>query len=85
MIPLDRAGPIAKVALSLLVVLAFFGCIAALIGLTVRGKELLPGIKEVLLVLIGVLAGAFKDVIGYWMGSSHSSSRKTELASGRPE
>lgn len=82
MIPLDRLGPIAKLAVSVSVILAFLGCIAALFYLTIQKAEFPPGIKEVLLVLIGVLAGAFKDCVGYWLGSSHGSSRKTEIAQG---
>lgn len=73
---LDRIGPIAQVVVSLLVVSAFLGAIAALYELARQAVELPPGVKEVLLVLIGVLAGAFKDVVGYWIGSSLGSARK---------
>lgn len=78
---LDRFGPISKAIVSLLVLLAFFGIIAALIALTMRDKDFPPGIKETLLVLVGVVAGSFKDVVGYWLGGSHSSDRKTEIMS----
>ncbi len=76
---LDRMGPIAKLAVTILVILAFFGCIAALFVTALRDKDFPPGVKETLLVLVGVLAGSFKDVVGYWLGSSHGSDRKTEL------
>ena len=76
---LDKLGPAAKTAISLLVVLVFFGCIAALFFTALRDKDFPPGVKETLLVLVGVLAGSFKDVVGYWLGGSHSSDRKTEL------
>lgn len=32
--------------------------------------------RDVLLVLTGVLAGAFKDVVAYWIGSSRGSQAK---------
>ncbi len=78
---LDKLGPASKAAISLLVVMAFFGCIAALFFTALRDKDFPPGVKETLLVLVGVLAGSFKDVVGYWLGGSHSSDRKTELLS----
>lgn len=76
---LDRLGPIMKGVVSLLVIMAFLGCIAALFVVAYREKDFPPGVKETLLVLVGVLAGSFKDVVGYWIGSSHGSERKTEL------
>jgi hypothetical protein len=76
---LDRMGPVVKSTVSILVLLAFFGCIAALFWTALRDKDFPPGVKETLLVLVGVLAGSFKDVVGYWLGGSHSSDRKTEL------
>jgi len=33
----------------------------------------------VLLVLAGVLAGAFKDVVGFWLGSSLGSQKKDDV------
>jgi len=76
---LDKYGPIMKGVVSILVIGAFLGCIAALFVVTYREKDFPPGVKETLLVLVGVLAGSFKDVVGYWLGGSHSSDRKTEL------
>jgi hypothetical protein len=75
----DKLGNAAKVGVSLLVIVAFLGCIAALFFTALRDKDFPPGVKETLLVLVGVLAGSFKDVVGYWIGSSHGSERKTEL------
>lgn len=46
--------------------------------------EMPAGNKEASLILIGVLAGSFKDVVGYFFGSSKGSSEKTELLSGKP-
>jgi hypothetical protein len=80
---LDKFGPIMKGSISVLVIVAFLGCIAALFFTALREKDFPPGVKETLLVLIGVLAGSFKDTVGYWLGSSHGSERKTELMAGK--
>lgn len=80
----DNTGPKMKAWVSILVILAFFGILGAMLVLTAREKDFPPGVKETLLVLIGVLAGSFKDVIGYWLGSSHSSTLKTELMAHAP-
>ena len=85
---IDRLGPVMKGTVSLLIILSFFGTIATLFFLSYYHVALEVGVKEVLLVLVGVLAGAFKDVCGYWLGSSAGSARKTELNAampGRPE
>lgn len=81
---LDRFGPYAKGAVSLLTILAFIGMIVALIWMALRDKDFPPGIKETLLILVGVLAGEYKNVNGYWIGTSHSSSVKTEMMQGKP-
>jgi membrane protein DedA with SNARE-associated domain len=75
----DRLGPIVKTTVSILIIISFFGTIATLFLLSYFKVQLEMGVKEVLLVLVGVLAGAFKDVCGYWLGSSASSARKTEI------
>ena len=72
---LERIGPWAQLAISALVIVAFMAAIA---GLFLIDRDLLPGVREVLLVLIGVLAGAFKDVVGFWVGSSYGSAKKTD-------
>jgi hypothetical protein len=81
---LERLGHIAQIAVALCVIAAFFACIACFFWLTFQGRDLLPGLKEVLLVLIGVLAGAFKDVIGFYLGSSLSSAKKDSLLAAKP-
>jgi hypothetical protein len=76
----DRLGPLMKALVSILVIVAFLGAIASLIIMSIRKEgDIAPGIKEILCILIGVLAGSFKDTVGYWLGSSHSSERKTEM------
>lgn len=76
---LERVGPLMQAIVSTLVVLAFFATVASLLA-TLFGytNDIPPGVKEVLLVLVGVLAGSFKDVVGFWVGSSYGSARKTD-------
>jgi hypothetical protein len=76
---LDRLGPWAKAGVSLLVILSFIGMIGALFWMALQDKDFPTGIKETLLILVGVLAGEFKNVCGYWIGTSHGSSVKTAL------
>ncbi len=76
---LDKFGPWAKAVVSLLVILSFIGMIGALFWMSLRDKDFPPGIKETLLVLVGVLAGEFKNTCSYWLGTSHGSSVKTSL------
>ncbi len=64
--------------LSLLVAVAFLGTIAALL-FTVK-NDIPAGVREVLLVLVGVLAGAFKNTYGFWLGTSAGSQRKDAVA-----
>ena len=77
---LERLAPAMRATVSVLICGAFFSCIGALFAMSYYKLSLEPGVKEVLLILVGVLAGSFKDVTGYWLGSSASSARKTELA-----
>ena len=63
------------------VVFAFFGVIMALF-LYVK-TDFPAGVREVLLILVGVLAGAFKDCVGYWLGSSASSQKKDAALAGK--
>lgn len=54
----------------------FGGFFAVLYLLLVR--ETPPANKDTLLVLLGVLAGAFKDVTGFMWGGSMGSEKKTQ-------
>ena len=56
--------------------LIFFGFFAAIYFLI--KVEAPAGNKDVLMVLLGVLAGAFKDVSGFLWGGSFGSEKKTE-------
>ena len=49
-------------------------------------QEAPAGNKDVLMVLLGVLAGCFKDVSGFLWGGSFGSEKKTEaLAEKKPD
>jgi hypothetical protein len=71
---LNRLGIIAQLAISIGVLAAFFVTLWVLLHF--EGSDIPSGIRDVLLVMTGVLAGAFKDVVGYWLGSSHGSQKK---------
>jgi hypothetical protein len=58
---------IASFIISLIVLGAFFTCIILLFH---RTDDFAPGVKDALLILIGVLAGESKEVVSYWLGSS---------------
>lgn len=85
MMDLAKFGEPMKMLVSVLIISAFLSAIGALFALSYYKVDFADGVKEVMLVLIGVLAGAFKDVSGYWIGSSHGSARKTELAARQPD
>lgn len=70
---LDKLGHITQLIITVAVMGAFFGTIYLLMTLQV---DLHQGVREVLLVLVGVLAGAFKDCVGYFLGSSLGSAKK---------
>lgn len=73
---MDKLSAVGQLVISILVVLAFFGAIAGLYCLAALNIDFPPGAKETLLVLLGVLAGGFKDVLGFQVGSSIGSQRK---------
>ncbi len=72
---LERLGHIAQLFVTFAVLMAFFGCMYMLL---IQQTELPAGVREVLLVLVGVLAGEFKNCCGYWLGSSLSSAKKDQ-------
>jgi len=72
---LERIGPWAQAIVSVLIMACFMGTLA---GLFMTEADFPEGVREVVLVLVGVLAGAFKDVVGYWIGSSYGSAKKTD-------
>jgi hypothetical protein len=60
--------------LSLSVNVMFFGVIIALVYRAVPADS-----KDVILILLGALTAGWKDVLGYYFGSSAGSAAKTEI------
>jgi len=69
-----RTKEIYMYALGALVALGLFVIIYFLIRIATP-----EGNKDALLILLGVIAGAFTSVVGYFFGSSKGSADKTEL------
>lgn len=69
----DRIAIIGAVAVSILVVLAFGGVCAALFVLSIPAE-----MKELAMLLLGILGAGFTTVINYWTGSTSSSQKKDE-------
>lgn len=69
-----RKLPFAQFTITLIIVAGFMYTLWALT------KNLIPpDNKETALVLIGILGAAFKDVVGYWFGSTSSSKAKDDI------
>lgn len=67
--------------LSALAVVSLLGCIGLVAFVPLPDKSM-----DAILILLGVVAGSYKDVYAYYFGSSAGSDRKTELmASGKTE
>lgn len=69
----DRTLP----AMAWTIMVSWVGCVAALFMVVPPGAN-----KDLLLLLLGVLTGGAKDVVGYFFGSSAGSARKTEMMNG---
>lgn len=65
-------------AISALGVIAVFLYIVVM--LTIFPNKEIPN-RDILLILLGILSSAFKDLISYWYGSSAGSKAKTDLMS----
>jgi hypothetical protein len=61
--------------LAIVVTFGFFGVIA---WLMYAGK-IDPGVKDILLVLLGALLASYKEITGYFFGSSSGSAKKDEV------
>lgn len=85
MIPMDKLAIWMKALVTTVVILSFTSLIGALLYAAFKNIDFPPGIKEVLCILVGVLAGSYKEITGYWVGSSHGSERKTELMNAKEE
>lgn len=62
-----------KALLAVIIVLGFFAVLAALFF----AKELGESVKDVLLVMLGALIAAFKEITGFFFGSSSGSAAKS--------
>lgn len=78
-ITLTNVAPVAQILVSGTVAFAFLGSIAMLFAFVWYQVDVLPGVKEILCLLIGVLAREFGGVCTFWLGSTNSSQRKTEV------
>jgi CDP-diglyceride synthetase len=79
---LDKMGHIAQFFVTFTVVAAFLGTIYLLL---ISPVELPSGTRELLSLLVGVLTSAFKDVVGYFFGSSLGSARKEQQSTVRTQ
>lgn len=70
---LDKFGPVAQFLVSISVLTSFFGVVWMLLT---NPLDFTNSVRDILLILVGVLAGAFKDVVGFYLGSSMSSQSK---------
>lgn len=77
---LDKFGHTAQLFLTISVTTAFLGAIYLLMLAPI---DLPSGARELLSLLIGVLVGSFKDINGYWFGSSLGSARKEQSTTTR--
>jgi Co/Zn/Cd efflux system component len=67
----DRFQIIGAFVTSIIVVLFFGGICGALFFFTIPQE-----MKEMAMLLLGILGAGFTQVIGYWLGSSSSSQKK---------
>jgi uncharacterized membrane protein len=63
---------------------AFIVALIAAIVILLIYSTIDASVKDSLLVLLGVLAGAFKEVTGFFFGSSKGSSDKNEMLNKKP-
>lgn len=64
-----------KAVLAVIIVLGFFGVITGLFFV----KDISSSVKDVLLVMFGALIASYKEVTGYFLGSSSGSARKGDV------
>jgi len=66
-----------QIALAIGYNLGFFVILGMLIGMMTEAVEIDGGVKEALILLLGVMAGELKNVNAFWVGSSYGSTTKT--------
>lgn len=72
---LDKFGHAAQLFITVAIVTTFIAIIAVLI---LRPVDLNSQQRELLVLLLGVLTGVFKEITSYWFGSSLSSAKKQD-------
>jgi hypothetical protein len=83
-ITLTNVGPVAQIMVSGTVAFAFLGSMATLFAFVWQQVDVPPGVKEILCLLIGVLAREFGGVCSFWLGSTNSSQQKDKLIASLP-
>jgi hypothetical protein len=73
----DTIGLVGAIAVSTIVLLGFFGVAALLFW-----RAIPDGSHEVALVVLGGLTQMAGTAVGYWLGSSMGSARKTAIIEG---
>lgn len=76
---LTNIGPLTQFIVSGTIAFAFLGSIAMLFTLVWHQVDVPPGVKEILCLLIGVLAREFGGMCAFWLGSTNASQVKTEI------
>lgn len=71
----NNAATLAKVSVSVIVALGFIACIIVLMIVDI---DLKPAAEKAFLILVGILATSFGQVVCYWLGSSAGSAAKSE-------
>ena len=66
-----------QIALAIGYNIGFFVILGMLIGMMTEAIRLEGGVKEALILLLGVMAGELKNVNAFWVGSSYGSTTKT--------
>lgn len=70
----DRINIVGAVIVSTLVVLGFGAVCLALFFFKIQGE-----MKDLAMLLLGILGAGFTTVVNYWMGSSSSSQKKDNV------
>lgn len=70
----DRIAITGAVVISIIVVLGFGGVCSALFFFSIAAE-----MKELAMLLLGILGAGFTSVINYWTGSSSSSQKKDTI------
>jgi len=66
---------LAKLAVSIAVTIGFVSCILVLMLVKI---DFSSGAEKAFLILIGILATSFGQVVNYWLGSSAGSAAKSD-------